>query len=99
MFTVDVKQQYNNALHAARHSSTSTCFNQRLEVQIYNNLNRCRKHSSMEMSVLENNSKHRSETTSTEFRQIEFHRRYICFHSVDLSTSYKEVYANKVGDT
>ena len=31
----------------------------------------------------------RSETASTEYRQIEFHRRYICFHSVDLSTSYK----------
>ena len=41
----------------------------------------------------------RSETTSTEFRQIEFHRRYICFLSVDLSTSYKEVYAYKGVDT
>ena len=41
------------------------------------------------MSMLVNNSKHRTETTSrpTEFRQIEFHRRYVCFHSVDLSTS------------
>ena len=41
----------------------------------------------------------RSETASTEYRQIEFHRRYICFHSVDLSTSYKEVYAYKGVDT
>ena len=45
--------------------------------------------------MLVNNSKHRSETTSTEFRQLEFHRCYICFHSVDLSTPYKEVYAYK----
>ena len=36
---------------------------------------------------------------SAEYRQIEFHRRYICFHSVDLSTSYKEVYAYKGVDT
>ena len=49
--------------------------------------------------MLVNNSKHRSETTNTEFRQIESHRRYICFHSVDLSTSYKEVYAYKGVDT
>ena len=41
----------------------------------------------------------RSETTTTEFRQIEFHGRYICFHSVDLSISYKEVYAYKGVDT
>ena len=41
----------------------------------------------------------RSETASTESRQIELHRRYICFHSVDLSTSYKEVYAYKEVDT
>ena len=33
----------------------------------------------------------RSETASAKYRQIEFHRRYTCFHSVDLSTSYKEV--------
>ena len=39
------------------------------------------------------------EMTGSEFRQIEFHRGYICFHSVDLSTSYKEVYACQAVDT